>query len=346
MVYILRKDAVFSYEILFLDFFFGCVLLPLVVSLAFGFSVLTCRAGYRFARSGTPAIFGFICTLAVRTGGLMVGSLQWAYGFPSTMVVWVYYLLWLLWILPVLPHKLVIELVLLVWEFPSLVRVLYGQLFFGSSTQPLRVEQGAGAIPSAQDLAGGARLALAEGLAHVSASGALSHVPRLRARGRATNALQGLLEGPCGAAGDFLRGRWTPDLPSQDRSPILNALLATSSQEMKLLGVGAIRTNAGPGYKRVVYLIVETPHGREMVIPALLARLQQYSLMRERTPELLRGLKARAVEWMKEQEVPAWVSALAVPGCVARACLRTTTEIGAESLLESAGLGGLLVSPQ
>lgn len=272
----------------------------------------------------------------------VVRTLRSFASFPSMIGRWALYLLWLLWILPVLPHKLFLELCWLVYELPALVRVLYGLLFFGPSTKPLRVEQGAGAIPSGQDIPGGDRLSRAEGLAHVSASGALSSVPRLRARGCATNALQSLLSGPVGSAGAFLRGRWTPDLPSSDRSPILNALLATSSQEMKLLGVGAIRTNARPGPQRVVYVVVETAQGRELVFPALLGRLQQYSLLRERTPELLRGLKARAIEWMKEQEVPAWVSPLAVPGAVARACLETTTEIGAKSQLEAAGLGGLL----
>jgi hypothetical protein len=334
--------------------FVGWVLiLPMIVNFVVSFVTVSCTyavlAGYWTAtliyRTPVAAVKLFSSvslSVLTRPLRLVVGLLSWAYRLPSMLVVWVYYLVWLLWLLPVLPHKLVIELCWLVYELPALSRVLYGNIFFGPSASPLRAEQGAGAIPSGQDLPGGNRLAQAEGLAHLSASGALSCVPRLRARGIATNGLQSLLEGPTGSVGRFLRGRWTPDLPSQNRSPILNALLATSSQEMKLLGVGAIRTNALPGPQRVVYVVVETPQGRELVFPALLGRLQQYSLLRERSPELLRGLKARAIEWMKEQEVPAWVAPLAVPGAVARACLETTTETGAKSLLDAAGLGALL----
>jgi len=154
--------------------------------------------------------------------------------------------------------------------------------------------------------------------------------------------LQDMLEGPVGAAGKFFRGRWIPDLPEEKRSPVVNALLAASGSEMKLLGCGAVRsTGAVP--LNYLYLVVEDSEGdKELVVPTLSSRLAQYSFLRESNPELLRGLRARAVDWFKKAELPLWFGDLVLPTAVARACLTTSVDLRARSILEKAGKESLL----
>jgi len=166
-------------------------------------------------------------------------------------------------------------------------------------------------------LARGKALANIEGVALVAACGSAGAVPRLRARGRFACRLQTVLGGARGVAGSFVRGRWTPDLPSADRTPTLNALLAVAREELKVLGVGTFPTKTG---RDGDYVLVESRDGeRRLMIPNLLGRLSTYAALRARDEDLLLGLRARAVTWFKDVEAPAWVAPLCLSSCVADA---------------------------
>lgn len=333
-----RADALAFFTVNVFMFVVGVIVFPMVLNFAVQFIAWTFIYSNAASSRMAKATVLIICSPFL--------GLLWVYENSPTVT---FYLLWIWKIvvfisrIPELPFVLAREVVLMLGEFPVLVWFLI-RLFFRPSPAPLPVEQGAMATLFGQGLPEGTQFALAEGLVHCSTSGALSSVPRLRPRGRATRALQGLLQGPVGSVGKFIRGRWVPDLPASRRSPVLNALLATSGSEMKLLGVGVIQSTVAP-VDNYVYVVVETPEGRELVFPALAARLSQYSLLRERTPELLRGLRARAVDWLKESKLPGWVGPLVLPTAVARACLKLSTETLAETMLEKAGLSSLLSSP-
>jgi hypothetical protein len=173
-------------------------------------------------------------------------------------------------------------------------------------------------------LARGKALADVEGVALVAACGTAGAVPRLRPRGRLACRLGAALGGARGVAGSFIRGRWTPDLPSADRSPMLNALLAVSREELKVLGVGTFPTRTGLDGD---YVLVESREGeRRLVIPNLLGRLSTYAALRARDEDLLLGLRARAVTWLKEVGAPAWVAPLCLSSSVADAFEVSTLE--------------------
>lgn len=243
--------------------------------------------------------------------------------------------------------KLSKDVVVLSWEWLVLFGELPGLFRHLRSPRPVvlpvEVRTGKAHLPLAflQAPVLGQSWCSAEGLAHVSASGAFD-VPRFRPRGRLTRRLQQALQVPFGRVGSFWRGRWTPDLPSQKRSPVLNALLACRKDGTKLLGAGAVQTpNPGDG----LYVVVESSQGqRELVFPALWARLSRYACMRERTPELLHGVRARASQWFKESGCPSWVVPLALPSAVVAAVLESQPEILAKSRLREQGQGALLSS--
>lgn len=232
------------------------------------------------------------------------------------------------------------EVALLFGDLPGLFRHLRSPR---PPVLPVEVSAGSAQLPAAfmQATQLGQLWCSAEGLAHVSASGACV-VPRFRPRGRLTRRLQHVLQVPFGRVGSFLRGRWTPDLPSQKRSPLLNALLACRKGGAKLLGAGAVQaTDPGDG----LYVVVETSQGcHELVFPALWARLSRYASMRERTPELLHGVRARASQWFKESGCPSWVVPLALPFAVAAAVLESVPETVAKSRIVASGQGTLLSS--
>lgn len=343
------KQGVIGYEIMLSDFFFGVVAWPLIFGILIGVSTWAFVLAYRTSRGFLNLL---VCMLDPVLLVLSWGSfiLRSAFGFPRRLasaiftprtLVWMYYVFVFVGELPLLPFRFVGAVLCLAVEILPLCGFLLVH-FLHPSGLPLASEQGRLARGDNKAVGTGRRRALREGLAHVSASGALTRVPRLRPRGRATRMLQDALEGPVGAAGKFFRGRWTPDLPLHRRSPVFNGLLAASGSEMKLLGCGAVRsTGATP--KDHVYVVVESSEGvRELIIPALTSRLAQYSFLRESNAELLRGLRARAVDWFKQEELPLWIGDLVLPTAVARACMTSSTDRLARSMLANAGKEALL----
>jgi hypothetical protein len=351
MVGVYKGDTMAAFAVNIFIFVFGVIILPMFVNFVVGFvgtaTALSVKAGY------LAATYLFLLPALVWRGvsGLFRGLTNlirsissFFLRFPIETVCWMYTCFTFIGELPLLPLKVGRELFFLVLETPHLFRTLYG-FFVHPSGLPLGSEQGPLAAGDGSSVAFGQLRAQQEVLAHVSASGALSRVPRLRPRGRVTNMVQAALEGPIGSAGKFFGGRWKPDLPAERRSPVMNALLAVSGSEMKLLGCGAVQsTGANP--RDYLYVVVEGPQGdREVLLPSLSSRLSQYSFLRERTPELLRGLRSRAVDWFKQEELPLWLGDLVLPGAVARACLETASESAALSLLGKAGKETLLSSP-
>lgn len=82
-----------------------------------------------------------------------------------------------------------------------------------------------------------------------------------------------------------------------------------------------------------VYYILELPEGEQvLVFPDLLARLQAYSVFRQRDTALVQALRARAREWCK-LSLPAWVWPLAMPGAVALATRHSSTELACAPLV-------------
>jgi len=103
---------------------------------------------------------------------------------------------------------------------------------------------------------------------------------------------------------------------------------------VKLLGGGALPTSSE---NYVPYFVVETPEGRETLVPSLLGRLCRFAALRERNGTLWTGLRSRAQEWCKEAGLLELHSALLIPTHVARAFLPSAPELAAAALAESHG---------
>lgn len=159
-----------------------------------------------------------------------------------------------------------------------------------------------------------------EGEAHLSVSQAAFAAGRLRPRARWVRALEAVLGGPTGSVGRLVRGRWVPDLPSSRRSPVANGLITSLSGGARLLGGGVVQhPEAGRPNASQVWYLLELPDGEQVVcFPELLARLQAYSVFRDRDASLLSALTARARDWCK-LELPAWAWAHALASSVALA---------------------------
>jgi len=142
-------------------------------------------------------------------------------------------------------------------------------------------------------------------------------VTRRRRRARWVRALQDMLGGPDGCVGAMFRGRWAPDLPSVHRSDVQNYLLASVQNGVKILGGGSERVAEGRSDLDGLYFVVETSErSTELVFPALLGRLRQYALWRERDDTLLSALRTRAVDWCRAVALRPHVADLAVASCV------------------------------
>lgn len=220
-------------------------------------------------------------------------------------------------------------------ETPALVRWAFSPLF-GPNLGPEKVQDVFVAREEDERLSGLAnRWAEVEGIAHLSACGVLG-TSRLRPRGAATRRLQSLLGGARGCVGAFVGRRWTPDLPSRDRSPVLNSLLATMGTEAKLLGIGVASSHSeGDGF----YVLMERPDlSRELVFPALDAVLSRYAGLRLRDAPTLIGLRSRAADWFKTRGLSPWVVPLALPSAVARAMEVGPVERSAVRRIRSLGV--------
>lgn len=193
------------------------------------------------------------------------------------------------------------------------------------------------AVRALEACARGKALATMEGVALVAACGSAGAVPRLRARGLLACRLQSALGGPHGCASRFLAGRWVPDLPSSDRGPMVNSLLAIQRSGVKVLGVGTVPTATGVDGD---YVLVESQEGeRRLVLPSLHSQLAQYATFRSRDPALLEGLRSRAVRWFKEVECPSWVPLLCLPSSIADAFSVSAME--AQAAARIGELGGV-----
>lgn len=151
-------------------------------------------------------------------------------------------------------------------------------------------------------------------------------VQRLRQRARWVRALEQLLGGRAGVVATFVRGRWTPDLPSDARSDVLNYALGGIENGARCLGGGITTIWDGNTPARHIYLVLDVGGSVQLVYPELLGLLRQYSLFRERDGALLSALRSRAIQWCKGRSFRAWVADMAVAGAVCLAMVPSTHE--------------------
>jgi len=132
---------------------------------------------------------------------------------------------------------------------------------------------------------------------------------------------------PGGTVGQFVRGRWTPDLPSPNRSQGLNLVLSARPDGVKILGGGSVR---GKEETRVGYLVVEEFGGTvSVVFPELLAALRAYAFLRPRESTLVLALRSRALEWCKKRGLSDSSTTVAVEAAVSWAWVEDSRELRA-----------------
>jgi len=181
----------------------------------------------------------------------------------------------------------------------------------------------------------------AEGIALASACCVVGPTQRFRPRGVYTRRLQSALGATRGGVAAFFRRRWTPDLPSERRSPILNTLLALRDNETKILGLGSFQTkDAGEGD----FVLVENRRGdREVIVPTLAGVLSRYVTLRARDSKTFVGVRSRASDWFKRVEAPSWAVQLCLPGAVVAAMTISGFEQSAMGRLSAMGVSPLEV---
>lgn len=136
---------------------------------------------------------------------------------------------------------------------------------------------------------------------------------RPRRRARWVRQLEQVL-GPATTVGQFVGGRWTPDLPSGKLDDPVNMLLARRATGVKLLGEGSVVGEEGD---TVRYCIVEHPTGEvDFVVPSLISSLSAYSCFRVRESTLVSALRSRALDWCKKRGLPSSFVEAAVPSAV------------------------------
>jgi len=258
----------------------------------------------------------------------------WFVWLPLVVATYVQFLLWakaVFFRFAVLLWKLVFRRLVLGW----LLELAAAWLLRGSLSPPsvLRSEVIVDVSLSGSQLAQARGIAFAQAanVAHASVTAGGLTPTRHRKRAVWTNRLQAYLGGRPGAVGDLIRGRWTPDLPSDQRPASVNALLGLADLDVKLLGGGVLPTGV---YEHEVFIVVDTSLGRLVIAPALLAKLSLYSCFRPRTPDLLSGLRARAREWFSEKGVADLASAFVLPDTVMLAFKETVPERMARERLD------------
>jgi len=128
-------------------------------------------------------------------------------------------------------------------------------------------------------------------------------IARPRRRAIWVRRLEAFLGLELGCVGRFLRGRWEPDLISQEGNSVAASLLERFPYGAKILGGGSVRAGVDkPGAPQSVgYLVFELPDGsREVLFPELHNQLSTYSLFRKRDAILVSALRSRAEAWCKD----------------------------------------------
>lgn len=149
---------------------------------------------------------------------------------------------------------------------------------------------------------------------------------RLRRRARWVRAVERVLGGRRGIVASFLRGWWRPDLPSRERSDVLNYLLGSISNGVRVLGGGFENVAEGEDPSYGVYFVVDDGESQHVLFPQLLARLRSYAVYRNRDLTLLATLRARGGEWCRKVGLRPHVVDLAITDAVAFAMLPSTHE--------------------
>jgi len=136
---------------------------------------------------------------------------------------------------------------------------------------------------------------------------------------------------PSGTVGRFVRGRWTPDLPSPNNSQGVNLVLASRPDGVKILGGGSVQ---GKDKTRVAYLVVEDRDGSvSTVFPELLAALRSYAFLRARESTLVLALRSRALEWCKKRGLGDSSTSVAVEAAVSWTWVEDDRELRARDLI-------------
>lgn len=149
-------------------------------------------------------------------------------------------------------------------------------------------------------------------------------VQRLRRRARWTRALESVLGGRHGVVGRFVRGRWTPDLPTKEPSTAYAYLAGTIRNGVRCLGGGTFKGKEET--EPVVYLVLDDGEDVQLCVPELLGRLRLYALFRKRDDVLLGALRTRAVEWCRNRGLSSWASDLMVGPTIGFAMTPSTHE--------------------
>lgn len=158
---------------------------------------------------------------------------------------------------------------------------------------------------------------------------------RVRPRARWVKTLESVLGPvPGGSVGRLVRGSWTPDLPSSDRSAGANLVLSRFEGGTKLLGSGAVLGQVAQTETRVPYLVVEFPDGGvDVVFPELVSVLSSYSWLRAREQTLVLSLRSRAIEWAKKKGLSETHAFVAVSTAVKWAWHLSPSELSARGEL-------------
>lgn len=150
---------------------------------------------------------------------------------------------------------------------------------------------------------------------------------RMRRRARWVRALENILGGRRGTLRQVLVGRWVSQLPHGAGRSYQTYLQAGIEGGVRILG-GGFQTWGEDGQPKAdsVYYIVDTGEGVEAVFPALLGRLRQYALGRQRNGELFGALRTRAQSWCSGAGLDACTSDIAIASAVSLAMVPSPHE--------------------
>jgi hypothetical protein len=158
--------------------------------------------------------------------------------------------------------------------------------------------------------------------------------------------LEAALGGRSGTVAEFVRGRWTPDLPSPLSSSVLAYARGSIPNGVRVLGGGLQELSGEQKRDPEVYLILDDGFSVEVVFPQLLAKLRQYALYRERDEQLLGSLRSRAGEWCRAVGLPNHVADLAIASATSYAMIPSThEELAIQRVVRASGAPPLFPSP-